>query len=71
MTFHKYEILHRSNVQLIGRIRGGILTADKLRDKVKKPFTYPESEKFKGTSSEVPFDYFIFNTYEPSLFSYL
>ncbi|ACK87452.1 hypothetical protein BCAH820_3773 [Bacillus cereus AH820] len=41
------------------------------RSKVKKSFTYPELEKFKGTSSEVPFVYFIFNTYEPSLFSYL
>ncbi len=39
--------------------------------KLKKSFTYPKLEKFKGTSPEVPFVYFIFNTYEPSLFSYL
>ncbi len=39
--------------------------------KLKKSFTYTKLEKFKGTSSEVPFTYFMFNTYEPSLFSYL
>ncbi len=32
---------------------------------------FTKLETFKGTSSEVPFVYFMFNTYEPSLFSYL